>query len=588
MNFSKIKYFPEAVFLIILLFLSCGGIEDLYNKVSKSSVEISDEETEYFRVTYNGNGNETGNVPVDENSYKEGDSFTVQGNPGTLALTGYSFNGWNIQSNGDGDFYDENYSFTIGSSDVTFFAQWLAARWAKTVTASSSNSQINSVSVDSSGNVYAAGIIVGITAVDFGNGISTAGMYPPGDNILLVKYNSSGSAQWATSLVSGSNTSFYKSVSVDSSGNVYAAGALNGSGSCGFGNSVTTSGAYAGGSSILLVKYSSSGSAQWAKSIVTGTSNSFYRSAAVSSSDNIYAAGEIYSTSVYGFDSGVTVQGANSGNNVLLSKYNTSGDVLWAKSVESASSTSSYYSVGVDSSENVYAAGVINQNSAFNFGDGITAAGGFSASGNLILVKYSSEGTTLWARSVESATGVSGFYGVSLDSEGNIYGAGYIGQGVYSIGNGVTLDTSSMTSNNILLVKYNSAGTVQWAKTMLSSSGQSTFYSVAADSAGNTYAAGFIYGNTGGYSLSDQYSVTGVSSANNILLAKYSFSGEVLWAKTVDSSSCSDSSNFASVAFSKGSVYTGGYIANNLTFNFGNGITAAGVQSSNILLVRYR
>ena len=280
---------------ILLFLLSCGGIEDLYDKVSK-------EKTSYYRVLYDGNSNESGTPPGDSNLYKEGDSFSVLGNSGNLTKTDYCFNGWNLHSDGNSSFYDENYSFTIGISNVTFFAQWLAARWARTVTASSSNSQINSVAVDSSGDVYAAGTIVGSTVIDFGNGISTAGMYPPGDNILLVKYNSSGSAQWATSLVSGSSTSNYKYVAVDSTGNVYAAGALNGSSSCGFGNAVAANGAYPAGSSVLLVKYSSSGAAQWAKSVSTSTSNSYFTSAAVDRSGNIYAVGQISLNSVFTFE----------------------------------------------------------------------------------------------------------------------------------------------------------------------------------------------------------------------------------------------------------------------------------------------
>ena len=50
MNFLKIKHFPEAVFLIILLFLSCGGVEDLYNNKNtvKAYVDVCFEDVNFL------------------------------------------------------------------------------------------------------------------------------------------------------------------------------------------------------------------------------------------------------------------------------------------------------------------------------------------------------------------------------------------------------------------------------------------------------------------------------------------------------------------------------------------------------------
>ncbi|HBX24233.1 MAG TPA: hypothetical protein DEF34_11480, partial [Desulfotomaculum sp.] len=48
-----------------------------------------------YTVTYDGNGNTSGSVPVDSNTYITGATVTVLGNTGNLVKTGYTFAGWN-------------------------------------------------------------------------------------------------------------------------------------------------------------------------------------------------------------------------------------------------------------------------------------------------------------------------------------------------------------------------------------------------------------------------------------------------------------------------------------------------------------
>jgi hypothetical protein len=53
-------------------------------------------------LTYAGNSNTSGTVPVDSTSYFVGNAVTVLGNTGTLARTGYTFAGWTDNSSGTG------------------------------------------------------------------------------------------------------------------------------------------------------------------------------------------------------------------------------------------------------------------------------------------------------------------------------------------------------------------------------------------------------------------------------------------------------------------------------------------------------
>ena len=47
-----------------------------------------------YTLTYNGNGSDSGSIPVDTNRYFEGATVKVSGNVGNLTKTGCTFSGW--------------------------------------------------------------------------------------------------------------------------------------------------------------------------------------------------------------------------------------------------------------------------------------------------------------------------------------------------------------------------------------------------------------------------------------------------------------------------------------------------------------
>ena len=76
-------------------------------------------------LTYNGNGNTGGNVPVDGGSpYTAGTTVTVLGNTGSLTKSGnYTLVGWNTAANGSGTNYTAGNTFAI-RTPTTLYAQW--------------------------------------------------------------------------------------------------------------------------------------------------------------------------------------------------------------------------------------------------------------------------------------------------------------------------------------------------------------------------------------------------------------------------------------------------------------------------------
>jgi uncharacterized repeat protein (TIGR02543 family) len=79
-----------------------------------------------YNVTYDGNGKDSGSVPIDGTSYNYGDTVTVLGNTGSLGKTGYTYDGWNTASNGSGTKYSGSNTFAMGTSDITLYAMWNA------------------------------------------------------------------------------------------------------------------------------------------------------------------------------------------------------------------------------------------------------------------------------------------------------------------------------------------------------------------------------------------------------------------------------------------------------------------------------
>lgn len=78
-----------------------------------------------YIVSYDGNGADSGSVPVDTTHYEEGQEVTVLGNTGSLARDGYLLAGWNTQPGGGGTSYTTGQTFTMGTADVILYARWI-------------------------------------------------------------------------------------------------------------------------------------------------------------------------------------------------------------------------------------------------------------------------------------------------------------------------------------------------------------------------------------------------------------------------------------------------------------------------------
>ena len=170
-----------------------------------------------------------------------------------IYFTGQTFSSSNIATSG-------SYQSTYGQTGDAFVVKFNSAgvrQWG-TYFGSFLVDGGNAIAVDSSGNVFMTGYTTSVLGIaSFGAHQTTLGGL---SDAFLVKFNSSGSRQWAT-YYGGSNVELGFGVAADNSGNVYLTGETLSN------NNIATTSGYqpnpGGYGDAFLVKFNSTGQRQW-------------------------------------------------------------------------------------------------------------------------------------------------------------------------------------------------------------------------------------------------------------------------------------------------------------------------------------
>jgi uncharacterized delta-60 repeat protein len=349
-----------------------------------------------------------------------------------------------------------------------------------------------------------------------------------------------GDSYWIA-LLGGSSVDIGTGVAVDSGGNVIICAQTISDG--------------AGSTDALIAKYNSSGILQWDKTL-GGIATDYFSAVVVDSGDNIIVCGQ-------------TDSAGAGGTGALIAKYNTAGTLVWDKVLSGAGGSDFAYSVAVDSGDNIIVCGKTDSDGA-----GLR---------DLLVAKYNSAGTLQWDKTLGGASNDDGQF-VAIDSGDNIIvcgtvqsdGAGgadvlivkynssgtlqwdkTLGTASFDIGTGVAVDSgdniiicgrtgsAGAGGNEALIAKYNSSGTLQWDK-VLGGTGTDYFNAVVVDSGDNIITVGFT--------------VSDGAGGNDFLIAKYNSSGILQWDKTLGG--------------------TGNEIANGVTLDSGGNIIVCGQTDS--------
>ncbi len=414
----------------------------------------------------------------------------------------------------------------------------VSQQWVQRFTSDSvRNENVNDMFVDAQGNVYVTGSQKGVSI--FGDDLEA----------VTVKYNSQGVQQWIQNYhAPANNGAFCRAIHVDASGNVYVTGE----------NAIRSGGS----NEMLVIKYSSSGTQLWANRLLIGFNRTQGYDIITDATGNVYVTGEaahlanvflvkygpsgnLINQTFYnraseggrkiGLDgAGKIIIGGYINDNDSLSfialKYEQNLDFVWATRWGQGVGNQNVIDMAIDNNSNIIIAGTEHNldyatvkidpsgmvqwgklyNSSFGYDKARAVA--VDNSGNVFVtgeiwtlglpltldfytIKYNSSGTEQWNRTLKPTLPLDGYsaYDIALDSAGNAYITG-----------------STYNSSDIITVKYNSAGTLQWAKSYSGATPNSGDYAVAVgvDANGNTYTTGNSNNNN---------STTG----NDIVIIKY-------------------------------------------------------------------
>jgi hypothetical protein len=289
----------------------------------------------------------------------------------------------------------------------------------------------------------------------------------------------------------------------------------------------------------------------WAKS-AGGNSDDKAFSIASDNTGNLYITGRFTSPSITFGATTLTNPG------MFLVKYDASGNILWSKEANGNYSNKGN-SVATDYAGNIYVAGSFWSNTISFDTITLTRHDTTSFWANLFLVKYDFSGNVMWAKNTTKGACIAN--AVITDNLGNIFIAGNGGGDTLVFGPDTLFPASYF---DYFVAKYDTTGIPLWVRG-ISAGGVINDVDgpfIAADKFGNVCV-------TGGFHNGICVIVTTVlvnQGNDNIYLAKFNGSGNLLWAKRYGASG---EDNATSVATdTSGNIYiTGFFTSTNITFD---------------------
>ena len=279
--------------------------------------------------------------------------------------------------------------------------------------------------------------------------------------------------------------------------------------------------------SIFLAKYDNDGNYLWSRSLHCDGPN-YSPKITVDQNDNIYIVGEYLNYILLDTGSSNAIQYSNGNKDAFISKYDKNGVFIWGFSLGSIS-RDQCNSVDTDINGNVYVTGSFKGLVDFNPGNGISTLQSQGVPEDIFVAKYDSTGNFIWAFKVG---GTDSDYGgdIKIDNNGDVLVTGRFRDTVNFNPVGSSFLYSTGGSSDIFIAKYDSSGIYQWAKKI----GGSMFeeaYDMSLDAMSNIYLTGLFKDQVDfdpGISIA---SLFGAGTPGDGFIAKYTNSGDYLWAK---------------------------------------------------------
>lgn len=338
-------------------------------------------------------------------------------------------------------------------------------QWVKTFNGSANlTDEANAICLTSSGNLVVTGRSDG-----------TANPLVSDYGIKTISYNSSGVVQWSQFFQgTGNQNENGNAIAPLAGGAILVVGSQQ--------NAQSQSDA-------LALNYGQSGNLVWQKIYNgLGDNSDNVNAMVVDASGNTYLAGYTYSRTAL--------------RDMCVIKLNTVGDTVWVRTFDGSSKGNDEANdIQIDNLGNVYVTGYTKES---------------NTDYDITTLKYSASGALLWVVNFNNATINGEDKGVKLllDPSSNVYISGYTDR-----------DPSPSMNEDIVLLKYNSSGVLQWNK-QFNGAGN-----------GKDIPYDMLYLNSSKIVIAGS---TSNGTDQDALILQFSSSGTQLWAQTKDGGSGSD------------------------------------------------
>ena len=427
--------------------------------------------------------------------------------------------------------------------------------------------EIGGVAADSSGNVYVVGNFSGSAVFGSGELNETTLVSAGGDDIFIAKYNSSGNLIWAKRAGGNSDDDGSGGIAVDNSGNVFVTGNFFGSAVFAPGEANQTTLISAGGYDFFVARYDSNGNLMWVKR-AGGTGDEDGDHIAVDNLGDVYVTGNFSGSAIFGSGEPNQVTLVSAGlEDIFLAKYDTSGNLVWARRAGGTSDDSGE-GVTTDGSGNIYIVGDFSDAASFGSGEATQTTLVSAGEGDVFIAKYDPSGSLLWAKRA-GGTGDDAGGNVGMDGSGNSYvTGGFSGSAVFGSGEANQTTLVSRGGNDIFIAKFNPSGNLVWAKRAGGTGDDGDDSNeIVVDPSGNSYVAGFFSGSAV-FGLGEANETTLVSAGlEDMFLAKYDTSGNLVWAKRAGGTGFD--TGIAIARDNSGNIYVAGDFSASATFGLG-------------------
>ena len=320
--------------------------------------------------------------------------------------------------------------------------------WAK-ILGGFDTDQGTSITTDNNGNVYTTGGFQNSVDFDPGTGTYFLSAASAGYNdIFILKLDSGGNFLWAKK-VGSTNNDYGASIIIDNNGNSYITG--------GFQNAVDFDpnfGIYTltsvGLRDVFILKMDSVGNFLWAKNI-GGPDYDSGKKIKVDSKKNVFVIGEYRNTVDFDPDSGTFNLISDGGSDIFISKLDSNGGFVFAKSfggINSDYGNSNF----VDDFGSIYSTGVFNGTVDFDPGSS-TYYLQSNGSSDFFISKLDSSGNFVWAK-VVGGTGDEYGLSISVSSNGKVYVTGSF-QSVVNFNSPASSNLNSNGLDDAYVAKYN-------------------------------------------------------------------------------------------------------------------------------------